>query len=597
MFKKLCVLGLMSVAVSCTSPEEIPVDCEDETNVKCSSDTSQFSSGGMGSGKVAGAAGGALLLGAASSGANSKSSNDSATDISSNKSLIPINRKIMRHDGEDQGLVLLVESTNIYGTYLPGSVVQATINWQFPHSENTDTVYLGRIFGDWECEFPGGWICDKSLTDIDVRFPVIGETRTERFNFTAPEEPGIYLLRMILNSSTTYPENWGDLQHYRYDFIFEVRGHDDLSPDDAIWYIGRGDGARVWNEEDVGSHVLALKSENIIDKTYGLGEKVTADFTWGFPYGENRNAIFSCNAFGSWDHENQIEAFYLGKPMPKDELESDVFSFTAPSSPGVYSLRLIFNSAFDYATSFTGATHYFADLVFNVADTDLPLGDLQLYYPFNGNANDESGSEVHPSLLEATLDFDRKGNPNSAYSFVGVDHVNYQFIYFDMDDVIGGMDSFTMSVWFKASEITSESSVLTSLTDDFGQFSLGPNSRVNDKISFRVNIGEGDYTNIEIVSDDPVINNQWYHVAVVYDGNSLRMYVNNELQENSELISGAITLNTTPTGLALWIGAEHRNQTNFNSPEGYTGFTGSIDDIRLYSRALSASEVSLLYDE
>jgi hypothetical protein len=48
----------------------------------------------------------------------------------------------------------------------------------------------------------------------------------------------------------------------------------------------------------------------------------------------------------------------------------------------------------------------------------LPAG-LVAYYPFNGNANDESGNGNHGSVYGATLTEDRFGVPDSAYSFDG----------------------------------------------------------------------------------------------------------------------------------------------------------------------------------
>src|SRR5690242_20539738 len=47
---------------------------------------------------------------------------------------------------------------------------------------------------------------------------------------------------------------------------------------------------------------------------------------------------------------------------------------------------------------------------------------LMAYYPFNGNAHDESGNGNDPIFNNATLTSDRLGNANSAYSFNGIDN-------------------------------------------------------------------------------------------------------------------------------------------------------------------------------
>src|SRR5207245_7665367 len=71
--------------------------------------------------------------------------------------------------------------------------------------------------------------------------------------------------------------------------------------------------------------------------------------------------------------------------------------------------------------------------------------------------------------------------------------------------------------------------------------------------------------------------NSWTHVAATYDGATLRIYANGVLQA-SKAVSGAIT---TSTG-ALRIGGD--------SVWG-EWFAGLIDDVRVYNRALTATEL------
>ena len=71
--------------------------------------------------------------------------------------------------------------------------------------------------------------------------------------------------------------------------------------------------------------------------------------------------------------------------------------------------------------------------------------------------------------------------------------------------------------------------------------------------------------------------NTWTHLATTYDGSSLRLYVNGALVTTT-VVTGALT----PTTNALRIGG--------NSIWGEY-FSGLIDDVRIYSRALSAAEL------
>lgn len=77
----------------------------------------------------------------------------------------------------------------------------------------------------------------------------------------------------------------------------------------------------------------------------------------------------------------------------------------------------------------------------------------------------------------------------------------------------------------------------------------------------------------------------WYHIACTYDGTSASIYVDGELQ-NSVSMSGLLRVSTQH----ILIGA------NPTSPPS-SFFNGSIDDIRIWNRALSASEIQDLQYE
>ena len=76
---------------------------------------------------------------------------------------------------------------------------------------------------------------------------------------------------------------------------------------------------------------------------------------------------------------------------------------------------------------------------------------------------------------------------------------------------------------------------------------------------------------------------QWHHVAGVYDGEELRLYVDGQL-DASVGTSGLINVNEHP----VYIGenAEHPGRE----------WNGLIDDVRLYNYALSETEIQTLHD-
>ena len=61
-----------------------------------------------------------------------------------------------------------------------------------------------------------------------------------------------------------------------------------------------------------------------------------------------------------------------------------------------------------------------------VVYAQIPTNGLVAYYPFNGNANDESGNNNNGTVYGAKLTTDRFGKPNSAYSFDGGSYIEVQ---------------------------------------------------------------------------------------------------------------------------------------------------------------------------
>ncbi|MBN1672581.1 MAG: LamG domain-containing protein [Kiritimatiellae bacterium] len=72
----------------------------------------------------------------------------------------------------------------------------------------------------------------------------------------------------------------------------------------------------------------------------------------------------------------------------------------------------------------------------------------------------------------------------------------------------------------------------------------------------------------------------WSHVAATYDGQRLRLFVN-AVEVHSRKVSGPIATEKRPLVLANYVG------TNKNAYP----FLGALDDIRIYSRALTGDDI------
>jgi len=99
--------------------------------------------------------------------------------------------------------------------------------------------------------------------------------------------------------------------------------------------------------------------------------------------------------------------------------------------------------------------------------------------------------------------------------------------------------------------------------------------------AFRPRLYVKGLSDVEVSSSTAVSTNQWSHVVGVYDNSKLMVYVNG-------LLTGSDASTGTPTTNAYTL--------DIGSISGNWGFTGTIDEVRIYNRALSAEEILRLYN-
>ena len=84
-------------------------------------------------------------------------------------------------------------------------------------------------------------------------------------------------------------------------------------------------------------------------------------------------------------------------------------------------------------------------------------------------------------------------------------------------------------------------------------------------------------------SSSKLNENEWYLIAIVKSNLQFKMYINSSVSASASSIT-----NVFMDGTFITIGSDNTGRTE-------TSIDGSIDDIRVYDRALSASEVQQLY--
>ena len=206
---------------------------------------------------------------------------------------------------------------------------------------------------------------------------------------------------------------------------------------------------------------------------------------------------------------------------------------------------------------------------------------LLAYYPLNGSANDASGNGHNGINMGAGLCSDRFGNPNGAFLFNGSNYVVIPD--FSGIDMTAGV---TFTAWVRPDEFnssiigtTTTSGVISKPRADYG---------TGYRLGFYVSRAEmGVLSNYEIREVGDELTNQWVFIAGTVATNSIRIYVNGLLQTES-IVSDYPYV---PTGQPLYIGSEGIIGA------GDRSFRGAVNDVHVYNRALSGSEVQQFYSQ
>lgn len=208
----------------------------------------------------------------------------------------------------------------------------------------------------------------------------------------------------------------------------------------------------------------------------------------------------------------------------------------------------------------------------------VPTDGLVAHYPFNGNADDESGNGYHGTIHGAvTWTEDRFDNAASACEFDGAADIevpgNSDFA--EIEDT----DQITISAWIDIQRWDQTWFPIVDKYDETSLFGWIFQVNLDSGLNF-VRLGEGyscDFTPRPLEAD---------HVVMTSDAaaGKLRFYVNGSLRREFD-----VAFDIPSTGDSLYIGY---------SPSGALEYAdGVIDDLRIYKRALSGGEVMQLYRE
>jgi hypothetical protein len=228
----------------------------------------------------------------------------------------------------------------------------------------------------------------------------------------------------------------------------------------------------------------------------------------------------------------------------------------------------------------------------------VPTNGLVGWWPFNGNANDESGNGNNGNVNGATLAEDRNGSNNSAYFFDG-NNFTHISIPNNPDSSLNLTQDLTISSWFYSNSMNDFNSTVRSIVMKSGDGVGDPNGYTygvwagtptstpsTGTINFQAQPNNNSLTYPTGNSGDVQIN-QWYCYVVTYTKNdSILQYYLNGVLIDAKIIHFDIGVNSND----LWIGSQPSIYSTTKT------FNGKIDDIGIWNRALSQQEITALYN-
>lgn len=213
----------------------------------------------------------------------------------------------------------------------------------------------------------------------------------------------------------------------------------------------------------------------------------------------------------------------------------------------------------------------------------VPTNGLVGYWPFNGNADDESGNGNNGTVNGATLTTDRNGIANKSYSFDGTT----SFIALPLLN-LNTKSEITISSWVKITDFNTNYSNYHIIRQE-GTGSLDwllAFQNNGNTISFGLGIQGKAYSELDLGITATKFIESWHNIIATYDGSYKRIYLDGVLL-GSESKNGLLTYTNSGSNS---IGSAC---SSINCVEK---IKGTLDDIAIYNRALTQQEITALYN-
>ncbi|MFP4645496.1 MAG: S8 family serine peptidase [Candidatus Woesearchaeota archaeon] len=146
-------------------------------------------------------------------------------------------------------------------------------------------------------------------------------------------------------------------------------------------------------------------------------------------------------------------------------------------------------------------------------------------------------------------------------------------------------DTMTISLWTKLHEIGSRQALISKHSSAAGDREWELSVNASGVVEW--NIWDGTGNEHGIVSDNALTAGTWYHIVAVKTNSSLHLYINNAEQADVKTVPETIQKSQA----RVHVGAVEENTSR---PDHF--LNGTIDELSLFSRALSSDQIATIYD-
>jgi len=184
------------------------------------------------------------------------------------------------------------------------------------------------------------------------------------------------------------------------------------------------------------------------------------------------------------------------------------------------------------------------------------------------------------------------GDPNTdAHTTPGVSGITSPSLIFDgvddyvptTDDILGGMTSMSLSLWFNNSSLVANSTICAQYVGA-GNRTLWVRNNATSGLSIQLWDSAGGDAGIGIAGF--IETSTWYHLVITYDGTEAFSYIDTILKNSDNTIASPLDTCTDD----FTIGSKR-------SGSAANVFNGDIDDVRIFNRVITADEIAALYNE